>query len=220
MAKLSKDKKPKMTKEERRAKYTQKARDRRQKDENRKRNRHKICFNCRRKGHTVSECPYGSNGQKNDEMNKNMIRKQICYKCGSGEHSLKKCPKLSPEEKEMSRRGRMDYHQMTLPFATCFICNGKGHLSSQCDKNKNGVYIKGGCCKLCGSKNHLHMNCPTLLKEGKSDEEKDEESAGDVEEFLEVEEGTCIVVPDSHKNDSTSGPSETKKKKKKKAVNF
>ncbi|KAJ1495815.1 hypothetical protein T484DRAFT_1761381 [Baffinella frigidus] len=37
-----------------------------------------------------------------------------------------------------------------LAFAVCFICQEKGHISSQCPQNTTGIYPKGGSCKVCG----------------------------------------------------------------------
>ena len=34
-------------------------------------------------------------------------------------------------------------------FASCFVCGEKGHISRECPQNAKGIYIKGGCCKLC-----------------------------------------------------------------------
>ena len=99
---------------------------------------------------------------------------------------------------------------MDLPFATCFICKEKGHLSSQCEQNENGVYIKGGCCKECGSKYHLHVNCPEKKKKDE-EQDKDNDSAGDVEEYLEEEQADKSVQLDS---------SNAAKSKKKKVINF
>ena len=220
MAKKAKIPKRKLTKAERREKYTQQARDRRQKATNKKYNANKICFNCRRKGHTVAECPnvlsYQSNGNNQQGFKK---YNTICYKCGSNEHSLKNCPKLSPEEKQMSKQGRMDYHRMVLPFATCFICKEKGHLSSQCKQNENGVYVKGGCCKRCGSKTHLFVNCPIVKKENEKVED-DEKSAGDVEEFLEEDDAAIARGEGVDQNNGDGGKEKSKMKKKRKVVNF
>ena len=200
--------KPKMTKEERRAKYTKQARDRRDKASKTKAGWNKICFHCRRKGHVTADCK--ENPENFGDSNRSNPRNsQICYKCGSDEHGLKQCPKLTAEEKKEAKAGRMDYNKMDLPFATCFICKEKGHLSSQCEQNENGVYIKGGSCKECGSKYHLHVNCP---EKKKKDEELDKgyDSAGDVEEYLEEERADTSIRKQSSAVTS----------KKKKVVNF
>ena len=74
--------------------------------------------------------------------------------CGSTQHNLSRCKE--PE----------DPHN-PLPFASCFVCNGKGHLVSSCPQNKDkGVYPNGGCCKLCGETSHLAKDCG-LRKQGK-----------------------------------------------------
>lgn len=54
-----------------------------------------------------------------------------------------------------------------LPFASCFICDGKGHLASQCSKNERGVYPRGGECKICHSVEHLAKDCPTRSEKEK-----------------------------------------------------
>mmetsp|Transcript_9366 Transcript_9366/g.17625 ORF Transcript_9366/g.17625 Transcript_9366/m.17625 type:complete len:205 (+) Transcript_9366:347-961(+) len=204
MAKCKKVAKQKLTKAERKEKYTKQARDRREKSTNRKHNASKICFNCRQKGHTVADCPQS----KIDGEKKNLV----CYKCGLSDHALKDCKRLTKEEKDlMTKGGRINYTAMELPFATCFICKETGHLSSQCDKNENGLYVKGGCCKHCGSKKHLYKFCPEL----EEDKEKihDEDSVGDVEEFLEDENST------SH-DTLRIGATDTTTKKRKKVINF
>ena len=209
MAKRAKKPTRKLTKLQRREKYTQQARDRRERATGKKYNANTICFNCRRKGHAVADCPKA----KLTEADTQSSGGNICYKCGSNEHSLKICKKLTAEENQtMSKGGRVNYTEMDLPFATCFICKKTGHLSSQCEQNENGLYVKGGCCKSCGSKKHLFQYCPDRKK--KKEKESDEESAGDVQEFLEED-------PEIN-NDETAGANNEKQatKKKKKVVNF
>ncbi|CAM9779384.1 unnamed protein product, partial [Chrysoparadoxa australica] len=139
----------KMTKEQRREKYTKKAKEQREKAAEKRRlalgyqgTRHTArdasklyCLFCRGKGHLVADCKKKEGGEEQGET-------CLCFRCGSKEHRLKDCKKRS---KDQSR----------LPFATCFICSAKGHLASQCQENENGIYPKGGCCKLCSSKKHL-----------------------------------------------------------------
>ena len=144
-------KKPKMTKEERRAKYTAIAQKRREKQRNqrgggfskdRPQKKKIVCFQCRKSGHTVANCPLNTG---NGDVEKSSP--VVCYKCGSTEHSLSECT-----NRDSSNAG--------LPFAKCFICSEMGHLSSQCSKNKKGIYVNGGSCRYCGSIEHLATKCP------------------------------------------------------------
>lgn len=235
--------KPKMTNEERRAKYTKIARDRRDKARMRERNKNIICFHCRRRGHTVQECTWvkkksGGGSTSNGSMNNagRDMNIKICYKCGSSEHSLNSCPKICKTVK-YQKNGKVDYSTMDLPYATCFICGEKGHLSGQCKKNTNGIYIKGGCCKICGSKNHLSSNCPKKSKGNDDvvDENKSDDDGADVEEFLE-DDGTSenrIYDEDNDDDSPTTGSTDEqqqeesterskppKQSKRKRVVNF
>ena len=72
--------------------------------------------------------------------------------CGSRRHTLSRCKAtVDPEN--------------PLPFASCFVCSGKGHLASACPQNQSkGVYPNGGCCKLCGETTHLAKNCEMRKK--------------------------------------------------------
>lgn len=136
--------KQKMTKEQRRAKYTKLAHDRRDAARQKQRVQNMICFKCRRRGHMSSQCDV-----KEEEL--------VCYKCGSQEHSLQECDKY--------KKGDTD-----LPFATCYVCHSKGHLASACPQNSKGMYVNGGCCRVCGSKQHPASHCPQRVKsEEKSD---------------------------------------------------
>jgi zinc finger CCHC domain-containing protein 9 len=130
-----KSKKPpatqKMTKEARRAKYTQLHRLRQQKEDRKHKFAHVVCFHCRKKGHAVADCPATKAAA-------------VCFRCGSTAHALKDCPRTGTD----------------LPFADCFVCRRKGHLASACPENDKGVYVNGGACKECGSKRHLVTACP------------------------------------------------------------
>lgn len=151
--------KQKLTKEERRAKYTKIAHDRRDKKMQRERARHLTCFHCRQRGHLASNCPEADASEN------------ICYKCGSTEHSLSACPKVRKGERAV---------EMDLPFATCFVCKEKGHLASQCQQNERGIYVNGGSCRNCGSTKHRANDCPDKKKTSKNsdnDEPTEEEEA-------------------------------------------
>ncbi|CAJ1927708.1 unnamed protein product [Cylindrotheca closterium] len=141
-------KKPKMTKEERRAKYTALARKRRDKQKEQRgvhnqrfgHNKQIVCFQCRKSGHTVATCPLNAGNEAVDKCTK-----VLCYKCGSTKHSLSECT-----HRDSSKE---------LPYAKCFICGEMGHLSSHCSKNKKGIYVNGGSCRYCGSTEHLATDC-------------------------------------------------------------
>ena len=224
--KQRKQTKPKMTKEERRLKYTNIARERRQKQNHKKKHSNTICFFCRKRGHAVSECPYNNNdngnGDKNNQQNNKVSSstRNICFKCGETSHSLKACPKLSKEEvARQQENGRWNYHNMDLPFATCFICKQTGHLSSQCTLNTKGIYINGSGCKFCGKNDHLFMYCPEKKKKCRIiNDDSDGDSAGNVDAFLEEESGKKDVTDSVHSSTNVTTPA--KKKKKKKVVTF
>jgi len=123
------------------------------------------CFNCRRRGHLLSECREAKVDKgyenkenndyidSNDKIKKNVVKsmpvvvnKHICYNCGKTDHILAGCD-LKVEN---------DY----LKFAECFICKKKGHISAKCPLSDKGIYPHGGNCFVCGEKDHLAKNCP------------------------------------------------------------
>lgn len=186
-------KKPKITKEERRAKYTAIARKRREKLNSRGPRHHGkneiVCYQCRQAGHTVGNCPMkGSGSVENEQL--------LCYKCGSTAHSLSECPKRNSSNK--------------LPFATCFICKEKGHLASGCPENKNGIYVNGGSCRFCGSRDHLATVCPDKKKKKKISVPNDEP---DIDDLLEQE-------PKKGSGSIEKEESITEKRKKRRVVKF
>ena len=168
--------KAKMTKEERRAKYTKIARDRSQKQRQRLEQRNLTCFHCRQRGHGVENCPEKDNHNKS----------KCCYKCGSTEHSLHMCPKKHTVE--------------GLPFATCFICKEQGHLASKCPTNEKGIYVNGGCCKNCGGNDHLSKDCP----QKKAPKEKNDKFKGvpELENYDDLVEPTHTQSTDKPKKES------------------
>ncbi|GFE55733.1 zinc finger containing protein CCHC type domain containing protein [Babesia ovis] len=99
----------------------------------------KICFKCRKRGHTLQECSGAQVG--------------ICFRCGSAQHALRDCPE--PDNG-------------TLPFTSCFICKKNGHIASHCPDNDKGIYPNGGCCYFCGSVSHLKVNCPERRKKAQT----------------------------------------------------
>ena len=107
------------------------------------------CLFCKKKGHVVAECKE-KNEKKDDtvtnQYNNNYSKDKICFNCGKSDHSIFAC--------------NIPVDMKNLPFADCFICKNKGHLSSHCPNSENGIYIKGGSCFNCNSKEHLAKNCP------------------------------------------------------------
>lgn len=101
----------------------------------------KVCYHCRKGGHTLSSCPMlEDNGAQ-------VVGSGICYKCGSTEHTHYQC-KVNTGN--------------SYKFATCFVCKQEGHISKQCPDNPRGMYPSGGGCRLCGDVTHFRRECPTL----------------------------------------------------------
>lgn len=121
-----------------------------------------VCFNCRKSGHNLSECP-----TLNENSQSEMIGTGICFKCGSTEHTHFECKVV-----------RTDSYK----YATCFICHEQGHISRQCPDNQKGLYPKGGACKVCGDVTHLKKDCPKFQAQQESQTIKlDVMDGGDVE---------------------------------------
>ena len=196
--------KPKMTKEERRAKYTKIAHDRRDRKIASARSKNLVCFRCRKKGHAAADCTTdlgdGSEAPGGDNLTARAGRGggKHCYKCGSTEHGLSQCSKMKNAPRLAS--GKIDFTKVELPHATCYICNTMGHLASSCDKNEGrGIFIKGGGgCRVCGSVQHIASDCPDNDKKRKKrrgddnsddDVDVDDDGAAVVDDFLEEENG-------------------------------
>ncbi|XP_038222580.1 zinc finger CCHC domain-containing protein 9-like [Zerene cesonia] len=107
-----------------------------------------VCYNCRKGGHNLSDCPdLKSNIPGVDSAD------GVCFKCGSTEHRQNECKVQRDKE---------------FRFATCFICREPGHLARQCPDNPKGLYPNGGSCKLCGDVTHLRKDCPTVTEKKES----------------------------------------------------
>lgn len=210
--------KRKITKVERREKYTAIAKERQMLNQQ----KDLTCFQCRQKGHTVQFCTQANIDDSNDVASKSARSKKhlakpimhaCCYKCGSMEHSLAKCPKRAS--------GKSEKEDTELPFATCFICQRKGHLSSQCSQNEHGIYVNGGQCKHCSSIYHRASDCPNnkKVKSALSDAEKlrMDENIGNVDlsELVEGEATDCNSDLMKKKQDRA-----TRTTKQKRVVNF
>lgn len=103
--------------------------------------RKKVCLKCRKRGHSLRECP--ENDDSSTVPSQTTQANTKCYKCGAADHTSKSCTIAAP----------------TFKFATCFYCHQTGHLASQCTSNPNGVYPKGGGCRFCGSVRHFAKEC-------------------------------------------------------------
>lgn len=229
--KEKKSPKPKLTKEQRREKYTQIARERSVRQRARTATAKLICYQCRQRGHSIAQCPANA-GDSNDatkkkkdqtkqrqstsspeeEDNKSRLstgNKSICFQCGSTEHSLASCPQPPTENGQ-------------LPFATCFICHEKGHLARQCPQNEKGIYIKGGSCKVCGSKQHRASACPEQ-KKMRANDETEKEEADNVDDLLSDQEDNHQPQRDAEsvqRPSVGSSSSTTPLHKKRRVVNF
>jgi zinc finger CCHC domain-containing protein 9 len=119
------------------------------------------CFACREVGHSAKDCPSirpdadrdGPTTTTTKTNAKTAAVVGICYRCGSRKHNLARCRLPARPDNP-------------LPYASCFVCSGQGHLAGSCPRNNGrGVYPNGGSCKLCGETTHLARDC-TLRKIG------------------------------------------------------
>lgn len=209
--KRTKAQKVKMTKDERRTKYTDIARKRRQKQQQTdmrpgrggEGGRKNVCYNCRQPGHNASSCP-----EKRDVtcpksfVEGRPVSDVLCYKCGSIEHALQQCPKKN-------RGDRND-----LPYAKCFVCGEKGHLASSCPQNTKGIYVNGGCCRMCGSQQHLATDCPEKRKKKQGQDVEDEHAKKEDSSF------DYLLEKDPKSLISTDKPAAFQPTKKKRVVTF
>jgi len=120
------------------------------------------CFACREVGHSAKDCP---SIQLDAYRNRSTTTRTkadatagavvgICYRCGSRKHNLARCRRPAQPDNP-------------LPYASCFVCSGLGHLASSCPRNNGkGVYPNGGSCKLCGETTHLARDCTLRKTEG------------------------------------------------------
>lgn len=202
----SSNSKPKMTKAERKEKYTRLARERTAQNTLRRKGRTLTCLCCRQKGHVVEHCPDAPTCSKKN--NNNTTRAKCCFKCGSTQHGLAACPRRNENGDD-------------LPFATCFVCGKQGHLASKCQQNEKGIYVNGGCCKVCGSKLHLSKSCPGKPKEKKvHDDDDDIDNEDNFDDLLEGQGDDHVVVTtdkpktiDSTKESSSSAETKPRKRR-------
>jgi len=214
-AKPTQQPKHKITKEERRTKYTAIARDR----QTRQKSKTLICYGCRETGHSIQHCPHAAAGD-GKKKNKLVAAVAICYKCGSTEHTLAACPKKKSNPNDDS-----------LPYATCFICEERGHLASSCPNNEHGIYVNGGACKHCGSNQHRGVDCPeNAKKKERRDADKGRVEEVDINDLLEGEDDsqtkhTSTSKEENHKRNSSNQADNSKQhakksEKKSRVVNF
>ncbi|KAE8221904.1 hypothetical protein CF319_g4813 [Tilletia indica] len=162
---------------ERRAKTDSRRENRREKriDE---RQSNTTCFACRATGHAARDCPNTLNAHTSSLSSSTTTKTKgkevvgLCFRCGSNTHTLARC-KVAPKGR------KTDDDEEELPFATCFVCSGTGHLASGCPKNaERGVFPMGGAaCAVCKSVRHRAKDCP----EGKAKEEGGERGEPEIE---------------------------------------
>lgn len=137
---------PKLSKDERKRKFTQELTEEREEQKS----KHIQCLGCRKKGHMLRDCP-DKDPSSSSASSKAVSSSGHCFNCGSSSHALRDCPEPNDGK--------------ALKFAKCFICQGIGHISKACPENANGLYPQGGCCHICLQKTHLVRDCPERTEE-------------------------------------------------------
>ena len=199
---------PKLTKEERKRKYTTDIINEREA----KKSKYLECLGCRKKGHMLKDCPEATTPTTTEKA----TLSGHCFNCGSHDHALRNCPH--------------PYDGKELKYAKCFICGDIGHISKMCPENGNGLYPKGGCCHICLQKTHLVKDCPEKGKDENSkrrdEDEKlgprigqvvDDDVGGDYDDFdhLAVNESDDDISDEDKKKKKKSKKSKSLKDKKK-----
>ena len=237
-----------MTKEERRAKYTAIAHNRRDANIARARNKHLICYRCRKTGHSAENCKNsaiiagsklsnnevgdtsgGGGGERKAKIS-HSIKKQrgavggnsICYKCGSTEHRIQSCPKIKTflPPGEVKKNTKIDFGKLgELPFANCYVCNKSGHLASHCPESTKGLYPQGGSCRECGSVYHFVSDCPEKEKAKKMRHRSEDGQKGD--DVSNASSSDSVVIDQFLEGEDRGGEEKVEKKtKKRKVVTF
>lgn len=147
---------PKLSREDRKRKYQSELIEKPREQEAAKK---LFCLHCKRKGHALKDCPEATAPNASTQA----ITDKICYNCGRSDHALRTC----------KQPRQPDGH---LPYATCFICKGTGHISKDCKENPNGLYPKGGGCLICSSKFHFARDCPEKKSSGNKYSNENENS--------------------------------------------
>ena len=187
------------------------------------RDKHLICYRCRKAGHSAQNCTnvvpddnadgVGTNIQQSKKkQQKKESGGNICYKCGSNEHRIQQCPKLQGMLQQNRNKKGIDFGRVgDLPFANCYVCNKSGHLASHCPESNKGAYPQGGACRECGSVDHYVADCPEKKKKkkkGSNNESDDNDADVTIDQYLEE----AVEKDEKPKKKSTT--------KKRKVVNF